>query len=83
MEKTSGGETVDAAAALEWVYGRTRNSMLISRAFAVSSGESGPTQSTWVHRSLPSSSNLDARGRYCSEWPAGALYQPWQPSAGR
>ena len=28
-------------------------------AFAVSSGESGPTQSTWVHRSLPSSSSLD------------------------
>ena len=27
MEKTSGGETVDAAAALEWVYGRSRNSI--------------------------------------------------------
>ena len=31
MEKTSGGETVDAAAALEWVYGRSRNFMPTSR----------------------------------------------------
>ena len=52
-EKASGGGTVDVAAAFEWVYGRSRNSMLVSRAFAVSSDESGLTQSTWVHRSLP------------------------------
>ena len=32
---------------------------LLHGAFAVSSGESGPTQSTWVHRSLPSSNSLD------------------------
>ena len=31
----------------------------LHRAFAVSSGESSPTQSTWVHRSVPSSSSLD------------------------
>ena len=31
MEKTSGGGTVDVAAALEWVYGRSRNSMPTSR----------------------------------------------------
>ena len=28
-------------------------------AFAVSSGESSPTQSTWVHRSLPSSNSVE------------------------
>ena len=31
MEKASGGETLDAAAALEWIYGRSRNFMPTSR----------------------------------------------------
>ena len=31
MEKASGGGTVDVAAALEWVYGRSRNFMPTSR----------------------------------------------------
>ena len=52
-EKASGGGTVDVAAAFEWIYRRSRSSMLVSRAFAVSSDESGLIQSTWVHRSLP------------------------------
>ena len=75
MEKASGGETVDAAA-LAWVDGRSRNSMPTS---TVSSGESGPAQSTGGNRSLPSSSSVDREegGTVASGWLG--LYQPWQP----
>ena len=59
MEKASGGEAVDVAAALEWVYGRSRNPCSLHGAFAVSSGESSPTESTGGLRSLPSSSSLE------------------------
>ena len=68
MEKASGGEVVDAAALGEFTD-VPRIPFPLHGAFAVSSGESGPTQSTWSTAVCHHQAALIARGRYCSERP--------------
>ena len=82
MEKASGGETVDAAAGPIVVNQRSRNSRPTSRSLCRKqwgeAAQHNPPGATAVYHHQTA---VHARGRYCSEWPSGALYQPWQPAA--